>query len=37
MIHHPTYFVWTDPNWGWFFLGIIVGFLVHCCIARWKG
>lgn len=33
--HQGYVFRWTEPNWGWFFLGVIVGLLVHALIAHW--
>ena len=30
-------FQWSDPNWGWLFLGMVVGLLVHAALSRIKG
>ncbi len=34
---HGQPFLWNNPNWGWLFAGIIVGFLTHAIIHRAKG
>ena len=34
---HGQPFFWNNPNWGWFFLGVILGFLAHSTIHRMKG
>lgn len=30
-------FVWSDPNWGWFFLGVVAGMLVMALCHRRGG
>jgi hypothetical protein len=36
-VGHGQPFYWNNPNWGWLFLGMIIGVLIHAAITRAKG